>query len=170
MRHARASLAALLLLGACLVGLLLARPWAPSPNPGPPVDPGPAPGGAGPSSRPSLPAEELVPEPLAPGLLRRAAAPGTEGWIAFPDGSALPPLNGVPALNKPLNWPEGHPFTPVKGKVRLGDGREWYLHENGMHSTTLFWDVEDGQGRSRREAIGLVRSPEAPLPRTATGR
>ena len=75
----------------------------------------------------SDPAPEAAPKPDA------AAEHG--GWIAYPDGSARPPLNGVTAAPK-LVWHRMIPFTPVVSVERDATGRDWYVHENGARSTT----------------------------------
>src|SRR5262245_52856841 len=108
-------------------------------------DPGPAP--ATPTGTPptaavpqAAPAPAAVPpRAAAEGRAAPPAAKATEqpDWMAFPDGSALPPLNGVTKSPK-LTWHRMLPYTKVVGTERDAQGREWYVHENGARSTTYF--------------------------------
>ena len=51
----------------------------------------------------------------------------------LPDGTYLPNLNGVKIA---VVW-KGREFSPIKG-IRANDqGVDWWVHENGMMSTTV---------------------------------
>ncbi len=76
-------------------------------------------------------------------------------WIAYPDGSAYPPLNGVTKAPD-VAWHRLLPFTPVVRTERDALGRDWYVHANGARSTTYF----DGNGT----AIGDVRMVQPTQP------
>ncbi|MBK9385712.1 MAG: hypothetical protein IPN34_12960 [Planctomycetes bacterium] len=98
------------------------------------------------STPPTVPATmrsaptETAPAPVvAHAPLREAPAPTRtppvpEEMIRYPDGTFMPPLNGVkqPAL---LHWPPEEPFSPIVGKQMAGDV-EWYVHADGTQSTT----------------------------------
>ncbi len=97
-----------------------------------------APSTAPPIVRPN-PAQESPPPTAARVPLREAPAPTRTPpvpaeMIRYPDGTFMPPLNGVkqPAL---LHWPPEEPFSPIVGKQMAGDV-EWYVHADGTQSTT----------------------------------
>jgi len=56
--------------------------------------------------------------------------------MQYPDGTFLPPLNGV-KKSPPLVFHRTAPFTKVVGCIKDARGTEWYVHENGIWSTTL---------------------------------
>ncbi|MBM4062985.1 MAG: hypothetical protein FJ265_18100 [Planctomycetes bacterium] len=96
-------------------------PPAPAPAPGPaPAPEGPAPAAA------ALPERRDAPP--------AAATPGA-GYIEYPDGTFYPPLNGVTVRQKPLFHPRSTPFTKITHVERDRNGRDWYVHENGVRST-----------------------------------
>ena len=87
------------------------------------------------------------------------------GYIAYPDGTFLPPLNGVEHAPRVAFHPRIMPFTPVVGLERDATGREWYVHEDGTRSTTYL----DRDGR----AIADVQKPapaQPMLPDESAGR
>lgn len=91
-----------------------------------------------------------VPEPAsAPLTLPAAATPEAmpTGYITYPDGSCFPPLNGVKMAPKMAFHPQMAPFAKVVGKFRDARGREWYVHENGVRSTTFI----NGAGKESYE-------------------
>lgn len=71
--------------------------------------------------------------PLPPPETQVEKAPG---YIAYPDGTLYPPLNGVRVAPKIQFHARLAPFAKVVGKERDANGREWYVHENGVRSTT----------------------------------
>ncbi|MCA8953102.1 MAG: hypothetical protein KDE27_26560 [Planctomycetes bacterium] len=78
-----------------------------------------------------------------------------ENCIAYPDGSRLPPLNGVEKAPR-IAFHRAIPFSPVIGKRTDAHGTEWYVHENGAMSTTRY-QLKNGV----REAIGELQKPVA---------
>ena len=137
--------------------LLLRDPPSPAtPGDRPPANQAPAePGSGGPApvqdEATASPASPAAPQP-APAAAKAAEHPD---WIAFPDGSALPPLNGVAKAPK-LTWHRLLPYTKVVGKERDAQGRDWYVHENGARSTTYI----DARG----QAVGELSMPAATKP------
>ena len=114
---------------------------APGDGPGPAHSPvaiddlGPAIGSPPPAPKPAP-----APAPAA------AKASEHPDWVAFPDGTALPPLNGV-AKSPKLTWHKLLPYSKVVGQERDAQGREWYVHENGARSTTYI----DARGQAVAE-------------------
>jgi hypothetical protein len=120
-----------------------------APSPGTPSD-GAAPaapaaaqsaGAAAPAvSQPAVPAVTPAPagpSPLPQPVLRTPEQAGIplDDCILYPDGTRLPPLNGVKKAPQ-LSFHRNQPFTRVVGVERDARGREWYVHENGVRSTT----------------------------------
>ena len=65
---------------------------------------------------------------------RPAAQMKVDGMLRLPDGSFIPNLNGV---TEPMVWTYPGDFSPITA-IRASDkGVEWWVHENGMLSTTL---------------------------------
>lgn len=125
----------------------------------------------------AVPAEPLPVKPAAPPdigptpaqaelPLPPAAKVPTPGHIAFPDGTFFPLLNGATGIDKLLFHPS-QPFTKVVGKMRDAQGREWYVHEGGMRTTT-FVD-RNGRSVSQVESPGSVK-PVLPEELGGTGR
>ena len=106
-----------------------------------------------PGPEPSEPVEASVPAAKAPPPKAEPAA------VQYPDGSKAPPLNGVTESVK-LNWSQ-RPFSPIKSKV-VGNGLEWYVHEDGSHSTVWYTEVN-----GVRQAAGMVAEPTQVLPTSA---
>lgn len=80
--------------------------------------------------------------------------------LVFPDGTALPPLNGVEKPG-PVQWPEGRPYSPVVGKHTEPNGLEWYDHADGtMTTTTVTWRKD----LNRYDGVTLMATPKKPLP------
>jgi len=113
------------------------EPLAPPPVAGP-VATQPPQSGPLPASAPLLPPETL--------------AEKAPGYIAYPDGTFYPPLNGVKVAPKIQFHARMAPFAKVVGKERDGIGREWYVHENGVRSTTYV----NSAGASTYEVIKAV--------------
>jgi len=117
------------------------------------------------------PQPQQPPQPAAgtqtPGPAPAVAAPGPRdlppidpkanrtGWIAYPDGSSYPPLNGVTTAPK-LTWHRLVPFTRVVRIERDASGRDWYVHENGARSTTYV----DARG----QVMSDIEMPKAAQP------
>jgi hypothetical protein len=90
---------------------------------------------------PEPPAATATPEPT-PAPIRTPDRP--EELVGYPDGTYMPPLNGVTHPSS-LMWPVGHPFTPIVGKRSTADGTWWYLHADGTCSTTMMvWRSDVG--------------------------
>lgn len=98
------------------------------------------PGAAVPNQAPAVP---LGPQPLPAPILRTPEEAGVplSDCIAYPDGTRLPPLNGVKKA-PPINFHRLLPYTKVIGIERDARGIEWYVHENEARSTTYL----DGRG------------------------
>lgn len=84
-----------------------------------------------------------------------AAAPAQ---MRFPDGSSAPALNGV-TESVVLVWND-RPYAKVKEKI-VDRGWEWYVHEDGSHSTVKMVDLNGVPA-----PIGIVASPTEALPTT----
>lgn len=79
-----------------------------------------------------------------------------DGYVAFPDHTWYPPLNGC-ARAPAIVFHQFAPFAAVVGIRRDAQGRDWYLHANGVRST-MYRDA-------RGEIVGLVSKdmPTQPL-------
>ena len=99
-------------------------------------------GGAVPGGNPTA-GPTAGPEPLPAPVLRTPEQAGIprEDCIVYPDGTRFPPLNGVKKAPQ-LAFHRETPFSKVVGMVRDSRGVEWYVHENGVRSTTYL----DGRG------------------------
>lgn len=86
------------------------------------------------------------------------------GYIAYPDGTFYPPLNGVKVAPKIQFHARMAPFAKVVGKERDAKGREWYVHENGVRSTTYV----NSAGASSYEVTKAVE-PQQILPEELPG-
>ena len=95
---------------------------------------------------------ETAPKPA------KAAAPvaATTPLLKFPDGSTAPMLNGVKESVE-LVWNKG-PYSPIKEKI-VDRGLEWYVHEDGSHSTVQMVEVNGVPA-----PIGIVATPTEALP------
>lgn len=101
---------------------------------------------------PSPPVAAPLPTPESAGIAQ-------EDCILYPDGTRLPPLNGVTKAPA-VSFHRWAPFTKVLRKERdPRSGLEWYVHENGARSTTR-WMLRNGV----QEAVGEVELPAAPRP------
>src|SRR5262245_38438417 len=151
-------LAVLGVLAVSLLAWLLLRAPAPTPAPG---DRPPAQGPAEAGSRGPVPIQDQAPTATPPQQPQPQPAPAAgkaaehPDWLAFPDGTALPPLNGVTKAPK-ITWHRLLPYTKVVGKERDAQGRDWYVHENGARSTTYI----DARG----QAVGELSMPSATKP------
>ena len=106
---------------------LLLRRESPAPLPTPPAPVAVAPL----ASEPPRPAAAPLPLPPPAAVVEPRA-----GYIAYPDGTWFPPLNGVQTAPQLHFHPKLAPFTKVVGREIDATGREWYVHENGVRSTT----------------------------------
>lgn len=93
---------------------------------------------------------EVVPPPAPP-----VPVP-TAGLVKYPDGSSAAALNGVTAEVQ-LVWND-RPYSPIKQKI-VDRGWEWYVHEDGSHSTVRMVEVNGVLA-----PIGIVASPTEALP------
>ncbi len=110
-----------------------------------PVDgPATAPPAAGvaatapPAAGVAAPAPDPAAAVTAPLPLQTPAAAGIAeaDCIAYPDGTRLPPLNGVTKA-PPVTFHRLVPYTKVVRKeFDPATGLDWYIHENGVRSTT----------------------------------
>lgn len=114
------------------------------------------------SPPPTPPAVQPIPRAEPPPAAAPVAVPlppvttPEPGWITYPDGSRFPPLNGVTQAPKMVFHPQVSPYAKVVGRERDRNGREWYVHENGVRSTTYV----NSAGVSTYE----VRRPMDPRP------
>src|SRR5689334_16937891 len=77
---------------------------------------------------------------VAPLQTPQAAGVPEADCISYPDGTRLPPLNGVKKAPE-IVFHRLTPFTKVLRKeLDPRTGLEWYVHENGVRSTTrMMW-------------------------------
>ncbi len=94
--------------------------------------------------------------PSQPVAARSGAPAATVGVVKYPDGSTAAALNGVTA-NVDLVWND-RPYSPIKEKI-VDRGWEWYVHEDGSHSTVRMVELN-----GVLSPIGLVASPTETLP------
>jgi hypothetical protein len=95
-----------------------------------------------PAARPA----DAAPEKKAPG-----------GTVKFPDGSSMPALNGV--VGEVVQQWGTTKFTKVIGVEDGPGGWKWYVHENGVRSTTAMVDMNGVP-----QAMGLVAEQQESLP------
>lgn len=122
--------------------------------------------GSTPPSPPS-PAAEKVPAPVVKPMMAAGDRPAPKAeqnprdislMTRLPDGTYVPNLNGV---REPLTW--NGPFSPIVRIHRTDLGEDWWVHENGMQSTTVM--VEGTRnGVPFREAMIKCAFPIRPLP------
>jgi hypothetical protein len=138
----------LLLLGG---GIWLANGGGSAPGPTGPAEP------ASPTAEPGVEKPiEPVSAPLPPGVPPVPQAK-TPNRVAYPGGDKLPALNGV-EVDVQLNWGQG-PYTRVVGVINGPGGWQWYVHENGAHSTVAMVTMNGVP-----QAMGFVAEPTQPLP------
>jgi hypothetical protein len=114
--------------GALAVWLVTRARQAPAPSTPPAVEQ-PA---AAPSTKPPAPVVAPLPiqTPVEAGIKE-------EDCIVYPDGTRLPPLNGVKKAPTLTFDKRLMPFAKVVRKeIDPATGIEWYIHENGVRSTT----------------------------------
>jgi hypothetical protein len=103
-----------------------------------------------PQAKPAVPLAAELPTPASAGIPE-------DDCIVYPDGTRLPPLNGVKKA-PPIAFHRLTPFAKVVRKeFDRASGIDWYVHENGVRSTTRF-DVGTGK------AVGEVSMPAEPRP------
>lgn len=139
---------------------------APSPRAAPaetapaaPVAPQPAGAALPAASQPAgSQAAPVGPAPLPQPVLRTPEQAGIPlaDCILYPDGTRLPPLNGVKKAPQ-LSFHRNQPFTRVVDIERDARGREWYVHENGVRSTTYL----DARGMVMGEV--MMDAPVMPI-------
>lgn len=121
-------------------------------------DPGAVPPSALVPAAPAVPTPG--PTPVAEPVVRDDDPKSRIIPILYPDGSRMPPLNGVKVAPS-LYWPPEVPFTPVVGTFVDAQGIEWYKHADGSQSTTqMVWRKDLG----REDAVSRVAAPTTPLP------
>ncbi len=144
--------------------------WQQQPLPAPPTPPSPAgttsPLDSGPSPSQATPPTVVNPPDPVPQLpqgavllpLPTASTTPVAGHIEYPDHSWLPPLNGVREAPR-VSFHRLTPFTKVTARIRDAAGREWYLHENGVRSTTYL----DPNGKpTSLVTIDMPTAPQLP--------
>lgn len=72
--------------------------------------------------------------------------------LTMPDGSSLRPLNGVPSAHPP-RWPSEVAYSAPLRVERAPDGTEWYVHDGGVHWTTVMRFRPD---LGREDAVTLL--------------
>ena len=107
-----------------------------------------------PSQPPAAPMQGTAPE-------RKQARVRKPRMLRFPDGTELPPLNGVEIPAK-LQWPKNRPYSPVVGKKTEANGDTWYVHADGTRSTTIMLYRSD---LNREDPTTIVANPEKVQPR-----
>ncbi len=75
------------------------------------------------------------------------------GMTMLPDGSYIPNLNGV---KEAMVW-KGEDFSPIKGIQANDQGVEWWVHENGMMSTTVVLEGTVNGVAGRYPALQIAR-------------
>ena len=81
----------------------------------------------------------------------------------LPDGSYAPTLNRV--MNPPpMRWPADRAYSKIKGSYVDRQGQEWYLHEDGSHST-VYMEFRNDLGRE--DSTWRVLNPVAALPKAS---
>lgn len=94
--------------------------------------------------------------------------PAPKGAAIFPDGTWLPPLNGVEIAPPFPGFAPDYPYAPVV-EIVLGDkGISWYIHADGSHSTTQLVETTQG-GRTFTQAGWAVGNPTKTLPIDVAG-
>lgn len=120
------------------------------------AEPEPAPTKVAPAPVVPDPVASAAKAPVAPAPTPAPKAPAVAAVMTFPDGSTAPALNGVTEPVK-LIWND-RPYSPIKEKV-VHAGWEWYVHEDGSHSTVRMVDMNGVPA-----PFGLVASPTDALP------
>lgn len=156
--------AALVLCGTAAIALRAAASGEPEGAPPARTAAAAATAAAAPAAQP-----DAAPSTPAPGAAteKEAAAPrqATTALATFPDGTAVPVLNGArdPVA---MPWPPGRPFSPIVATV-VDHGQEWYQHADGCLSTTVT-RFDDAAGIYRTAA--QVAEPVPVQPTVLRGR
>lgn len=118
---------------ACCLGLTLV----------PRCDPPTAPGDAAARTAVATASGDPAPTPAASATAVVASPPVTAPAreLRFPDGTTRPTLNGVADSLAP-SFTDCVPFAPIVGTERDYHGIDWYVHANGVRSTSF----RDGRG------------------------
>lgn len=148
-----ARIALVLILGSLAAALLLTRPVAA------PTEPRPATVQIQP--RPSQPPQDL--QAATPPQAPATPAPGLRaGQIRLPDGSFLPNLNGV---RQAITWTRKEVTPVVDRVVDPQSGIEWYVHADGLYSTTVMVEKQTPQGVTQQAVLSYARPERRPLGR-----
>ncbi len=95
----------------------------------------------------------LIEPPGAPGRLVRMRVPRARSGIRCPDGTFLPPLNGV-SPSDPIPPIEREPFMPpigeIVGRYTDDEGYEWWITEDGSAFTTRWVALTTQDGAPHR--------------------
>lgn len=98
---------------------------------------------AAPIAVPAQRRTEAAPAVIAPLPTPESAGIAAADCIAYPDGTRLPPLNGVKKAPA-VSFHRLLPFAPiVRKEFDRATGLEWYIHANGARSTTRL--MQDGR-------------------------
>ncbi|HLQ36847.1 MAG TPA: hypothetical protein VK348_03535 [Planctomycetota bacterium] len=96
---------------------------------------------------------------LLPGTrVQLLAPPRASKGIPLPDGTCLPPLNGVQQSGPVSRPPTAGPLPPVTGIQVDDSGLEWYEHEDGSLTMSRFVWRKD---HKRWEAVTVHSIPAA---------
>lgn len=103
-----------------------------------PGEPLPVAGDAPPPHGVAAAASEAAPMPAASTATNAATPPATDPVheLRFPDGSSRPALNGVTDSLTP-SFTGCVPYAPIVGTERDYHGLDWYVHANGVRSTSF---------------------------------
>ena len=85
------------------------------------------------------------------------------GAAIFPDGTWLPPLNGVEIAPPFPGFAPDFPYAPVVEIIEGDKGISWYIHADGSHSSTQLVETQQG-GRTFTQAGWAVGNPTKTLP------
>jgi hypothetical protein len=73
----------------------------------------------------------------------------------MPDGSQLPPLNGVREAGDPT-WPHDRPYAKVVG-TKTVNGIDYYVHADGSTTTTIMvWRTDLGRYDAATHVVNPV--------------
>lgn len=114
--------------------------------------------GAGATVPPATASEAAeAPALLATEIPQPVPEPEEELPLLLPDGSRVANLNGVTEVVD-FSWPS-KPYAPIVMVMDGPGGHQWYVHEDGTRSTTMYTNVN-----GERKALGVSASPTAPVP------
>jgi hypothetical protein len=98
----------------------------------------------------------------APAGIARTGKP-PKGAAVFPDGTWMPPINGVTFVSTPCPWPDYVPYAPIVEVVTGDKGIQWWKHADGTISNTQIVQRTEGD-RTWSEVGWAVGNPTKTLP------